>query len=465
VDQEPISSLPIGLAVRLTLDSTSYTNIAPEWFEPLTIDYRRREVGLRRRISHYLTGEPPSPAFEISVPKKANGTQIWVVPSVNDQIICQAAVSSISKSLQRACVDPAKVFSCLLNTDPSRLSFLEDQVAAWKRFRFEIEKQCSTDQCMLQIDLKDAFNSIDRTVFIEFLKHNTDDVAGIKLLEVLLNSFANGRAGLPFVNDSVFFLGNAFLQRVDRIIQQHTDKFVRFADDYKIFGSSRTELEGLLPELRKELDAVGFQVNDSKVKLGTGEEFLEAVAKLEYFEPESGDYIDTAVHPGIFDPKDMHALVSTCLRNPDNYLHQGFGRLQLASLRRMRVRSLYSQAQGYPTTVRDSFAEILTEDVGLIRRICDLFDKYSSGETSVWRLVWLLYLSKDLSTSGIPDAALAKRLSSLLEEIKQAPNLPPVCRLWATEMRNFPSSEAFEGEIENLHALDYIERGKRCYGA
>jgi hypothetical protein len=50
---------------------------------------------------------------------------------------------------------------------------------------------------MLQIDLKDAFNRIDRTAFIEFLKHNTDDVIGVKLIEVLLNSFANGRAGLP----------------------------------------------------------------------------------------------------------------------------------------------------------------------------------------------------------------------------------------------------------------------------
>jgi Reverse transcriptase (RNA-dependent DNA polymerase) len=457
--------LPIGLAVRLTLDSTSYTNITPEWFEPLTIDYRRREVELRRRISQYLAGESPSPAFEISVPKKANGTQIWVVPSVNDQIICQAAVSSVSKSLQQACVDPAKVFSCQLNTDPNRLSFLEDQVAAWKRFRSTIEQQCSTVECMLQIDLKDAFNSINRTVFIEFLKHNTGDVIGVKLLEILLNSFSNGRAGLPFVNDSLFFLGNAFLQRVDQIIQQHTNKFVRFADDYKIFGSSRAELEGLLPDLRKKLNDIGFHVNDSKVKLGTGDEYLEAVAKLEYFEPERGDYIDTAVHPGIFDPKDMHALISTCLHDPDNYLHQGFGRLLLASLRRMRVRSLYSQAQGYPTTVRDNFAEILSEDVGLIRRMCDLFDEYSSGNTSVWRLVWLLYLSKDLSPSGIPDAALAKRFSSLVEEIKQASNLPPVCRLWATEMRDFPSSEAYEGKIENLHALDYVERGRRCYGA
>jgi hypothetical protein len=192
VAREPISSLPIGLAVRLTLDSTSYTNITPEWFEPLTIDYRRREVELRRRISQYLAGESPSPAFEISVPKKANGTQIWVVPSVNDQIICQAAVSSVSKSLQQACVDPAKVFSCQLNTDPNRLSFLEDQVAAWKRFRSTIEQQCSTVECMLQIDLKDAFNSINRTVFIEFLKHNTGDVIGVKLLEILLAAYPFG---------------------------------------------------------------------------------------------------------------------------------------------------------------------------------------------------------------------------------------------------------------------------------
>ena len=70
VDQQPPLSLPIGLAIRLTLDSTSYTNIAPEWFEPLIIDYRRREVGLRRRIGRYLAGELPGPALKILCPRK-----------------------------------------------------------------------------------------------------------------------------------------------------------------------------------------------------------------------------------------------------------------------------------------------------------------------------------------------------------------------------------------------------------
>ena len=50
-------------------------------------------------------------------------------------------------------------------------------------------------------------------------------------------------------------------------------------------------------------------VNNSVLFLGNA--FLQQVdqiTKLEYFEPENGDYIDSAVHPGIFDPKDMHAI-------------------------------------------------------------------------------------------------------------------------------------------------------------
>jgi len=458
------SSLPIGLAVRLTLDSTSYSNILPEWFEPLTVDYRQRESRLQTTIKEYLNGALPATAFEISVPKKSGGTQVWVIPSVNDQIVCQAAVSSIGKALQHACVDTTKVFSCLLNRDPNRLSFLEDQVAAWKRFQLTIAQQCKSDQCILQLDLKSTFDSIRMEPFLDFIKSRVGDSNGVQLFVYLLNAFANGRPGLPFINDSVFFLGNAFLQRADQIVSEDTNTFVRFADDYKIFGTSRADLEKLFSKLREKLKAVGFDVNDSKVKLGTGEEFLEAVSKLEYYEPENGDYIDTAVHPDVFDPKDMHSLILACIRDPDKYLTQGFGRLQLAAIRRMRVRALYSMAQSYPKTPRDEFADLLAEDLEATRRVCELLEKYSEDDTNIWRLLWLLYLSKDLAERDIDDKTIAKRLSSAIQGINQSRQLSLVSRLWAASMPDFPSAKSWEADIETLHSLGYVERGKRCYG-
>jgi hypothetical protein len=191
---------------------------------------------------------------------------------------------------------------------------------------------------------------------------------------------------------------------------------------------------------------------------------LQAISKLEYYEPESGDYIDTAVHPDVFDPKDMHSLISTCIRDPDTYLQQGFGRLQLAALRHMRVRALYSTAQGYPTTPRDEFAEILAGDLELIKRVCVLLEQYSQNDTNLWRLLWLLYLSKDLSGNDIEDKKLSERFSSIIQGINQSRQLPLVSRLWAASMPDFPSAEAWEKEIETLHSLGYVERGNRCYG-
>ena len=79
----------------------------------------------------------------------------------------------------------------------------------------------------------------------------------------------------------------------------------------------------------------------------------------------------------------------------------------------------------------------------------------------VWRLIWLLYISKDFDLDG----DIEKRWKGLVRLLQQSDKLPPVCRIWAKSMPKFPSAEKWEKEIEDLHALDYVERGRQCYGA
>ena len=92
-----LRDLPIQLAIRLVLDSISYSNPLPPWFDSVTIDYKKRERTIGKKILRYLDGEKPTVPFQIDLPKKTGGKKPWKVPSVNDQIILQAGVSVLAK--------------------------------------------------------------------------------------------------------------------------------------------------------------------------------------------------------------------------------------------------------------------------------------------------------------------------------------------------------------------------------
>ena len=73
------------------------------------------------------------------------------------------------------------------------------------------------------------------------------------LLSKLVFGFSPELKGLPLINDSLFFLGNAYLSEIDAVLERHTSNFIRFVDDYRVFGSSRDDLSNLLNDLGQEL--------------------------------------------------------------------------------------------------------------------------------------------------------------------------------------------------------------------
>jgi hypothetical protein len=168
--------LPVGLAIRLLLDSVSYSSALPPWFEALTIDYAARERRIREGIDRYEKGTNPSRAFEVLVPKRTGEKSTWIVPSINDQIICQACISSFAHQLEQATLQRTRVFGVLLNTDPTRLAFLEDQVQAWSRFHALTKERCLTSECMLQLDIKEAFRNMRLQTVFEFARKKCGDL-------------------------------------------------------------------------------------------------------------------------------------------------------------------------------------------------------------------------------------------------------------------------------------------------
>lgn len=456
------SDFPLQAAIRMFLDDVSYSSALPEWFDALTILYTTRETNLRRRIAEYEAGQSPKAPFRIVVPKRNGKSNNWTSPSINDQILMQTCVLAISKPVDKA-VDRTHVYSYALNSDPNRVTLIEDSVDAWKRFRAAVQSRCNSDNCMLQIDLKDAFGSIKLVAFFQFLRSAAGSSRAVALLERLLKAFSLPDEGLPFINDSIFFLGNAYLSKADAIIRAHTPNFVRFADDYKIFGASVPQLEAMLPSIRTGLAKIGFEINDGKTKLGAGEAFLDAVANTGRATTQKTEYVPATTQHGLVNAADMYKLVASAVADPDQFLHQGFGRLQLGAIRRMRARALLTDMQNLGDSPAEQLSAAIFGDNALVERICDLLERYSTDDSNAWRLIWLLYLCKNGASAARTDDPLRQRLRGLIAAINRSDKVSPVCRLWAAPMPGFPAPKIAPAEIEVLHGLEYVERGRRCY--
>lgn len=457
-----LPSVPTQLAIRLLLDSVSYSNALPDWVDVLVIDYNNRAKRINKALSDYSAAAIPRKAFEIELPKKFGTSKTWIVPTVNDQIVIQACVSSIAERIEGRCLDRAVVYSSQLNRDPRRLSFLENQVDAWAKFQSAVHSRCATGECLLQIDLRDAYQSIDIQAFSQFLQEKSDFASSAKILTHLLTSFADGKRGLPFMNDSVFFLGNAYFSVIDELLKQKKRQFVRFVDDYKIFGTSTLDLETFLPDLRKDLAKLGFEINDQKLKLGTGEEYLEAISKLRYAEIPKTEYIDASVEPDVYEPEDMVKQILESLRNPDEFLHQGFGRLQMASLRRMQVRALFTDTVGYEDSPFDNFQGIISENAEALGLIAQRLEDYSQKGDQTWRLVWVLYLCTFLDGGSSQDQ-LRSHIFTMIEQISHSNSVDQVARQWASAVK-IKRAVVEDKKIEKIHDLEYLEAGRVAYG-
>src|SRR6266700_4389936 len=339
------AALPFQLGIRLALDSISYSNPLPYWLETIAINYSRRELGMQRKVIEYLHGVRPKAAFSVQVPKKSGRLKTWLVPTVNDQVIFQTCVSVIAESVSASSLDRSRVFSYRFSTDPNRLALIEDPISSWNDFQNETRRRCISNECLLQFDIADAFASIVRPRFAEFLARVACDKQAAALLSMLIESFSGGAAGLPLINDSVFFLGNAYLSEVDKVIEARTSNFIRFVDDYRVFGKSRESLAQLLEDIERRLRPLGFEINSDKVRLGTGQEYLDAVSHIRYEEStglarrtrEGSKYIEAAIFKDIIEPGALVDLVHKTVLSPDEHLNEGLGRLQLAALKKIRV--------------------------------------------------------------------------------------------------------------------------------
>lgn len=456
----PETPLKLELAVRYYVDSVSYSAPMPPWVQwGPAFPYSDIATCLQDKLTRQLLPDQnlEAHAFSISVPYRTEDYRTWVLPAVTEQIIVHACAMYISLKAKGGGIDQKRVYS--YSSAPWKNDFLDEQLRQWLAFQKETTLRLKTSPYILQLDLRRAFANIDRNNFFTYFESMIGDGNVLGILKTYVNGWANGEPGIPFVNDSLFYLGNIYLNTVDKLLKRHSKNFIRFMDDYRIFGSSRTELEGVYEAFSRALESAGFSINDGKVVLGSSSEYFRAAAiaasrhdvQIKVGQPPS--YLGPLLFTRVIDPDQLVKLIEVVATEPSRYLTVRVGRLLLREIRKLRTNASTG------SLLHKYFAEKLLLNSALREKLRALVLHYANRNGEEWRLIWLLYVLEDL----IPLHDKTSLEYRLVLKIAGLPHLQPVARLWALRLIRSPRVRHGAKDIFDHLDADYLTAGLRLY--
>lgn len=448
-----IDSLPVELVVRVYIDSVSYSNPLPPWLDSTNFPYAPIAFLIKDKIGRYKdNSEEVRPAYQIAVPYKPDVIRTWTVPSVNDQIVLHACAASLGPSLIGDARDQARVFS--YQSNPNETDFLKRQLGQWVAFQDATLNRLETQGCILQLDLKHAFANFDRNHVFSYLKEKSGNEHVVDLLAKVVNGWTGDQQGLPLVNDSLFFLGDAYLNTVDDLIERHSGNFIRFVDDYRLFDDSIPELEATFEKVSRDLESAGFAVNQQKICLGSRADFLSAISAVKYAAEAPDEYLGPLLFTRVIDPERLVEYIGIALKDPNQYLTVRFGRLLTREVRKLRANAKSG------SSVHQVFVDKLAANQEIRERVIELTQNFATRSGEGWRLIWLLHLVEDIVRAG----GNADREKELVESLMNDVDIDIVVRLWAIKLLQRPARLGTPASLFQRQDVNYIEEGKLVYG-
>jgi retron-type reverse transcriptase len=115
------------------------------------------------------------------------------------------------------------------------------------------------NEFFLKTDVEKFFDSVDHQILCEILARKIKDPKLIRVCEKVIRGGGSGGKGLPIGNRTSQFFANVYLDQLDHLIKDRmgVKGYVRYMDDFVIFGNDKTELHHIkstiIPFLDQEL--------------------------------------------------------------------------------------------------------------------------------------------------------------------------------------------------------------------
>jgi RNA-directed DNA polymerase len=228
---------------------------------------RERWVAIRERL---LSGTyRPSPVKRVEIPKSGGGVREIGIPTVLDRFIQQAILQVLQPQF-----DPT--FS------PSSFGFRPGR-SAHQAVLAARDLVSQGRRVVVEVDLEKFFDRVNHDILMGRLERRVRDRRILGLIRsyleagALLHGVAADRyEGTPQGGPLSPLLANVLLDEVDRELEKHGHRFIRYADDCDVYVASEKAGRRVMALLRKLYGKLRLKVNEEKSAVGpaTGRKIL-----------------------------------------------------------------------------------------------------------------------------------------------------------------------------------------------
>jgi len=219
----------------------------------------------------------------INLPKRGYTLRPGVVPQINDRLVYQAIADLLAPNFK----PEPNVYSNKLAGNGSRTMFLPG-VKLWVAFQDKAEELCHKYPYVVETDITAYFDHINHNLLIsritDLFKNilDRDTLKELKkLLPRLLGKWAIGlnKFGIPQINDPSSFMGNLYLDELDKWFSIQQIESLRYVDDIRIFAESEAQARSFLANTIVKLREMGLYIAAGKTKIQPSEEVINQLEK------------------------------------------------------------------------------------------------------------------------------------------------------------------------------------------
>lgn len=239
-------------------------------FEYEVFEYHKKELlqGIADRIIKPEEYKPKS-LRTIRVPKTSYTTRPGSVPEIEDRIYYQYLVDEIAEEIEEKLVpvEEKVVHSYRYNNRTSTDMFLKGR-ASYTTFEERTNEISKQFEYTIVTDVSSYFERIYHHELENTLRGLGATTSLVESLCDLLRKWRKGNSySIPQGIWPSDYLGNIYLDPVDKFMMRKGYVYCRFVDDIRIGVNSYLEAQSVLLLLEEKLASLGLTLNDAKTKI------------------------------------------------------------------------------------------------------------------------------------------------------------------------------------------------------